>query len=317
MALAVACSGSGPPGSTVAPPPPAVASPHPSAAQPSVSESPVVPKTSASVASTPAPVPSADAAEPQTTLPPGFVQVPWDAGQGIVCGALRVENVLEAGHPPFVRVWDGSGNKVYEARGRQYKIEDVPVRMSLTVESCGDTTGDGVPELMMSERTEGAHCCYTYYVVSMTRPAKRLLMWDKGDGGHGLMPVKLREGRVWQIRSWELVFPPFDVDAGDPVLSYATTPAYPILFDLVGDQYVKRTFLFGDALRAMRADERDACKKAPDACWWDELSEWGYGLIIGDWETEKTSAVLDVELRQRLDVRAKQMKTLLRKRLGP
>ena len=169
---------------------------------------------------------------------------------------------------------------------------------------------------MMAERTEGAHCCYTYYVVSMTRPAKRLLMWDKGDGGHGLMPVKLREGRAWQIKSWELVFPPFDVDAGDPVLSYATTPAYPILFDLVGGQYVKRTFAFGDALRGMRAEGRDSCRKAPDSCSWNELDEWGYGLIIGDWDVEK-AAMQDADLRARLDARGKAMKALLRKHLGP
>ncbi len=317
MVVAVACAGSRPKPSTVVPAPLAVASPHSSAAQPSVSEPLATTSPSATALAAPAPsVSTADVPEPEK-LPLGFVEVPWETGQGIACGALRIENVFETGHPPFVRVWDRSGNKVYEARGRQYKIEDVPVRMSLTVESCGDTTGDGVPELMMAERTEGAHCCHTYYVVSMTRPAKRLLMWEKGDGGHGLMPVKLIKGRAWQIRSWELVFPPFDVEAGDPVLSYATTPAYPILFELVGDQYVKRTFLFGNALRGMRTEGRDSCRRAPDSCWWNELDEWGYGLIIGDWDTEKTTAVPDADLRNRLDARAKQMKTLLRKRLGP
>jgi hypothetical protein len=271
----------------------------------------------ATTSAAPAPgVPTIDLPEPEK-LPLGFVEVPFETGEGIACGNLRIEHVFEGQSPPFVRVWDASGRKLYEAKGRQYSIEHVAVRMSLTAEVCGDTTGDGIPELLMAERTEGAHCCYTYYVVSMTRPAKRLLMWEKGDGGHGLMPVKLIKGRAWQIRSWELVFPPFDVEAGDPVLSYATTPAYPIVFELVGDQYVKRTFLFGGALRSMRTEARDACRRAPDSCSWNELDEWGYGLIIGDWDTEKATAVTDVDLRNRLDARAKQMRSLLRKHLGP
>lgn len=317
MVLAVACAGSRPKPSTVAPAPPAVGSPHSSEAQPSVSEplATTSPSDTASAAAAPS-APTIDLPEPEK-LPLGFVEVPFETGEGIACESLRIEHVFEGQSPPFVRVWDASGRKLYEAKGRQYTIEHVAVRMSLTAEVCGDTTGDGIPELLMAERTEGAHCCYTYYVVSMTRPAKRLLMWEKGDGGHGLMPVKLIKGRAWQIRSWELVFPPFDVEAGDPVLSYATTPAYPILFELVGDQYVKRTFSFGNGLRSMRTEARDACRRAPDSCSWNELDEWGYGLIIGDWDTEKTAAVPDVELRNRLDARAKQMKTLLRKRLGP
>jgi len=215
-------------------------------------------------------------------------------------------------------VTDATGKRVYQAKGREYSLGpgEPKQRMSLTVDWCGDLTADGVPELLLAERTMGAHCCYTYYVVSLTTPSRRLLMWEKGDGGHGMLPVRLRSGPAWQLLSWDIITPPFNVEAGDPVLSYATTPAFPIVFELGAGQYQKRTFAFKEGLAKRREQERAECKTEPQRCPIDELSEWGYGLIIGDWEEVKTSAVPDEALRMRLDARSGAMKQLLLSRLG-
>jgi hypothetical protein len=149
----------------------------------------------------------------------------------VACGRFRVENVFDdpTRFEPRVVVRDEQGRRVYEARGRRYQAGgpgEPEARMALLVDSCGDLTGDGVPEIVMTESTVGAHCCYTHYVVSLTPTPRRLLMWEKGDGGFGLRPERLKPGPAWQLVSTHLVYPPFDVDAGDPALSYAGIPGY-------------------------------------------------------------------------------------------
>lgn len=257
---------------------------------------------------------------PSRRLPPEFTTPGAEPEGSFTCGGFQVEHKADAtsGNEPYVRVSDASGKRVYQARGREYSAGpgEPKLRMSLMAEWCGDLGGDGVPELFLSERTIGAHCCYTYYIVSLTSPAKRLLMWEKGDGGHGMLPVKLAPGPAWQLLSWDIVTPPFKAEEGDPVLSYATTPSFPVVFALVGDRYQKRTFAFKEGLAKRRAEEREECKAEPQRCPIDELIEWGYGLIIGDWNREKLTAVPDAALRKRLDARAAAMKKLLEDRLG-
>lgn len=128
--------------------------------------------------------------EGEAPLPPGFVRMllPLPPSSGpIACGRFRVENVFDdpTRFEPRVVVRDEQGRRVYEARGRRYQLGgpgEPEARMALLVDSCGDLTGDGVPELVMTESTVGAHCCYTHYVVSLTATPRRLLMWEKGDG---------------------------------------------------------------------------------------------------------------------------------------
>lgn len=251
-------------------------------------------------------------------LPAEFL-VPSD-GQSFECGAFRVEQPADAssGNEPYVRVLDTAGTRVYQARGREYSLGagEPKQRMSLSVGWCGDVTGDGVPELFLSERTMGAHCCYTYYIVSLTSPVKRLLMWEKGDAGHELIPVRFGAPGSWQLLSWDVIDPPFRADEGDPVLSYATTPSFPVVFDFSAGRFQKRTFSHRKGLAQLREMERAECKREPERCPIDELLEWGYGLIIGDWDAQKARVVPDAELRKRLDVRAAAMKALLVRRLG-
>ncbi len=217
---------------------------------------------------------------------------------------------------PFVRVTDETGAKVYEAHGRRMEWEPGnTTRQWMSIGWCGDLTGDGVPELHLSESTMGAHCCYTYYVVSLTRPAKTLLMWDKGDGGFDLTPKKLREGSVYQVMSYDMVTPPFDPEKGEPAIGgYAGIPFYPIIFDLVGGEYRRKTLSFKSALVDMRRDNRAACVKNQD-CEDTVFFDWGLTLMIGDWATERAN-VTDPDLLRAFDARAKEMTTRLERQLG-
>lgn len=296
-----------------APSTPAGATP-PTSAGPAPGATPVT-------SSPPPPAPVAEEAEPP--LPAGFVRVAsdpdaLDAATPVACGAFQVTNVR--GDPrvwePFVRVTGPGGRKVYEAHGRRYDLDaGVQVRMSLVADVCGDLTGDGVPELILTERTLGAHCCYTHYVVSLTAPTRNLLRWEKGDSGNGLWPAKLKAGPAWQVRSVDLVSPPFDVEAGDPSVSYAGMPGFPIVFELVGDTYEKRTFRFADALRAERDAERARCATTP-GCEPYELYDWGMALLVGDWDRDKATIVADPELRAPLDRRAAAMLARMKQQLG-
>lgn len=219
-------------------------------------------------------------------------------------------------YEPFVVVNDKAGKKVYEAHGRLDSIEGDKFRRSLVVDICGDLTGDGIPEIIMTERTMGAHCCYTHYVVSLTNPSTRLLMWEKGDSGDGLVPIKLGKGKSYQLISYDRIFPPFDGKDGEPAVSYADVPGYPILFELVGSEYKARTFLLTDALRNMREKGRAECKTQP-GCEISPLYEWGLALIIGDWDQQKATILPEPEERKAFDRRSAEMRALLRRRLGP
>ncbi|MBL9028048.1 MAG: hypothetical protein JNL21_38005 [Myxococcales bacterium] len=299
------------------PPPRAPATPAASVA-PSPS---IAPPTSASAAPPPVPVAELPSAP---LLPTGFVAVPEpnlapDASR-VACGAFSIENAPSASpnnYEPFVRAYDKAGKKIYEAHGRTYELDaGISVRQSLVADVCGDLTGDGIPELILTERTMGAHCCYTHYIVSLTTPAKRLLMWEKGDSGDGMLPIRFSKSGPWQVISYARIYPPFDPEKGEPTMVYAGVPGYPIVFDYVGGEYKPRTFSFREGLRSMRQEDRAACAALPD-CEPSPFYEWGLALIIGDWETEKAKLIPDAEEREPFERRAKEFTAALRRALGP
>jgi hypothetical protein len=261
---------------------------------------------------------------PDPLLPTGFVAVsaPYDAEPlpRVACGDYSIENAPSANpnnYEPFVRAYDKAGNKIYEAHGRTYELDaGISVRQSLVVDVCGDLTGDGIPELILTERTMGAHCCYTHYIVSLTKPAKRLLMWEKGDSGDGMLPIRFSKSGPWQVISYARIYPPFDPEKGEPAMVYAGVPGYPIIFDYAGGEYKARTFAFREGLRSMRQEDRAACATRPD-CEPSPFYEWGLALIIGDWETEKAKLIPDAEERKPFERRAKEFTAALRRALGP
>lgn len=288
MLLAWGCAG--------APPAPTPSATGPSPALPTVNEA-LASASFAPLASASAPPPaaSASAAAPppppdEDPLPKGFVRV---AEEGTTpCGSLLVETPLEKDGDRtqrFVRVLRGDGKQAYEAHGRSYKLDPADknseTRMYLSVEFCGDLTGDDVPELVLTERTLGAHCCYTHYVVSMTSPSKRLMMWEKGDMGTPLIPVRYRPG-PWQIEGQVVFWPPFKVDDGDPALSYAGAPVVPVVFSLRAGEYRLTSLSFPEAYRRSRDAIEAFCKGSEDCD--GAFIAWIDSLAIGDWKKERS-----------------------------
>jgi hypothetical protein len=259
---------------------------------------------------------------PIEPLPKGFVRIPdprYDDTDHGPCGELTVFNQLDAPTAsgalgePFVRVLDGGGRQIYRARGRLYRVtadQPQPSRMSLVADICGDLTGDGVPELILTERTMGAHCCYTHYVVSLTRPTKTLLTWEKGDAGTGMRPVRAKSGRSWQLLSTVVVDPP-GLD-----LAYAFMPLLPIVFQLEGETYRPRTFRFGDYLRQRRRERRERCRDHPKWCEGSIFIDWGEALILGDWAQQKQHVDATPDVIDELDRASPATKKLLKRLLG-
>jgi hypothetical protein len=182
--------------------------------------------------------------------------------------------------------------------------------MNLLGDFCGDLTGDGVPEIFLTERSDGAHCCYTHYVFSMTSPPRRLLMWERGDAGIPIVPVKYRDGASWQLEGRVVA------DVPDPSgalgLSYATTPLVPAILSLEGGRYVLTSLSFLEPYRKQRDDALARCAKGADC---SEATVWIDSLVIGDWDMVKGS-IADTQTRDALDKQTRTMKAWLSSRLG-
>jgi hypothetical protein len=248
------------------------------------------------------------------SLPEGFVGLA-DKGE-VRCGNLVVQVLDEPGAEGirFVKVTGPTGAKVYEAHGRRYRLDaTTQLTMDLSLEFCGDLTGDGVPELLLTERTMGAHCCYTHYAISMTSPSKRLLMWEKGDAGTPVVPVRYRPGAAWQLEGLVVFWPPFNAGKGDPVLSYASAPLLPVVFSLSGGQYQLASLSFPEAYLRHRTATWAACT-GPGDCDGD-LYAWLDSVAIGDWDNVK-ARVKDAEFRRVLDARTVATRKQLLRQVG-
>lgn len=278
--------------------------------------------TTATTSSTDSDIPpttTAEAEDPGPELPKGFVYVGERASTQ--CGDLRIENLAEPkwADSRFIRVMRANGTRVYEAHGRDInfgtKKEPEMMRARLSGEFCGDLNGDAVPELVFTESTMGAHCCYTRYVVSMTEPPKRLLMWEKGDAGTQIMPVKYTPGSLWQLEDRLVFWPPFNVDQGDPVLSYASAPLVPVIFSLVNGEFVMTSLSFPAAYKKQRDELRAECAKQGGSGCDTEIIEWIDGLAIGDWSKESKN-IQDEDFRATLNRLATPTKTALARAVG-
>jgi hypothetical protein len=281
LLLAVACA-AGPTASPgEVPPPPASAPPATSvalveSAPPAVSAPPVA-----------SDEPDDPDEEPGRPLPAGFVHVSRKGEAR--CGQFRVDLPREPKGEPglvFARVRAADGSAFHEVHGREYKFDPddtTSLKMYLSVEFCGDLTGDGVPELVLTERTMGAHCCYTHQVISLTSPVKNLMTWEKGDMGTPLWPARYRPAGPWQIEGRVVFSPAFPKGDEDSLgLSYASMPVVPVVFSFQKGGYQMTSLSFPEAYRKSRAEIEARCKASPDECE-GELIVWIDSLAIGDW----------------------------------
>lgn len=150
--------------------------------------------------------------------------------------------------------------------------------------SCGDLTGDGTIELVVSYSTGGAHCCHTDVVLELVEPPRVLLAMDMGDGGYAY-PVKLRPGKGYQLVSRDMTL----AGAGLAV-PYAGVPGYPRVLDWDGEHFVDRTRRFPAFVAAERAKtlKELACEPVDSPCL-EALGAFvaASSRLVGDWPQQR------------------------------
>ncbi len=172
------------------------------------------------------------------------------------------------------RVWEGTGFRFTfgEAPGA-----DEADRAALAP-AVRDLTGDGVPELVLSDWSGGAHCCFTYYVFSL---GPRLAVLDTiplehsdqarfedrdGDGAHELRT------RDWTFAYWNT--------------SFNGSPAPEVVLELgdrgyrLAERFARRPPLSADSVRGQVARVRgewEPARRFPPVPLWRTLVEMVYG----------------------------------------
>jgi hypothetical protein len=154
-----------------------------------------------------------------------------------------------------------------------------------------DVNGDGTAELLVSDFSGGAHCCFTYYLYTR-KPGLRLLgVFDMGNGGLVFQDID-GDGLAEATGSYD-GFAYYDYP-------YAVSPFVPIVFTLKGGKYVENTKAFPgliqeslDEYLAGPAYNDEDCRKA-----W-ALAIYAHMVLLGKetsaWETIKATCpeVLD------------------------
>lgn len=179
--------------------------------------------------------------------------------------------VIRRGRAP---VWQGTGFRFTfgEAPGA-----DEGDRAALPP-AVRDLTGDGVPELVLSDWSGGAHCCFTYYVFTL---GPRLAVLDTlplehsdqarfedldGDGAHELRT------RDWTFAYWNS--------------SFNGSPAPEVILRLgdggyrLAERFARRPPLSADSVRRQVARVRgewSAASRFPPVLLWRTMAEMVYG----------------------------------------
>lgn len=112
-------------------------------------------------------------------------------------------------------------------------LEDTMVEF----QGCRDLTGDGVPEVILAQFTGGAHCCFTHHVYSLTTPPRRLLVAYSAHT-EGLEARQLDGGGPLELigADWRFAYA--------HGLSFADSPALPLVYSYRGGRYVQDTRRF-------------------------------------------------------------------------
>lgn len=126
---------------------------------------------------------------------------------------------------------------------------------SVDFQGCRDLTGDGVPEVILTQFSGGAHCCFTHSVYSLSTPPRLLL---RAESAHSeALEVSQLDGRG-----------PLELVGADwrfayaYGLSFAESPALPVVYAYRGGRYVVDTLNFPnfvlDATQRGSGDEGEA-----------------------------------------------------------
>ncbi|MEO0211275.1 MAG: VCBS repeat-containing protein [candidate division WOR-3 bacterium] len=108
-----------------------------------------------------------------------------------------------------------------------------------------DVDGDGTAELLVTDYSGGAHCCFTYYLYTRKPGLKLLGVFDMESGSLEFRDLD-GDGNLEAVGAYD-GFAYYDYP-------YAVSPWIPIVFSLKSGRYVENTEAFRDLIRE-RLDE--------------------------------------------------------------
>lgn len=143
------------------------------------------------------------------------------------CGAYTVRTVENGFDDPEDSISLIRGGRTY------VKLTDVMVEM----QQCGDITGDGVPEVVLMQFSGGAHCCATHSVYTLSTPPRRILRAFTGHGDSiGIEQLDGQGAKEILSNDWRFAYA--------YGMSFADSPALPLIYSYQGGQYVENTRAF-------------------------------------------------------------------------
>lgn len=105
---------------------------------------------------------------------------------------IRIYRDLEVGTDGVVQIFQ-KGKLVFEEQGHSYSLgaSDGDTRLDNSAQIGQDITGNGEPNLVVSQWSGGAHCCFDVYVFSIGDTFRFI---DKIEGEHGFVGFKDLDG---------------------------------------------------------------------------------------------------------------------------
>lgn len=114
-----------------------------------------------------------------------------------------------------------------------------------------DITGDGEPDLVISEWTGGANCCLTLHIFEIGPKFRKIADLDAAFGDQGPHFVKLAEGRGLQVQLYDWTFANWHSD-------FADSPAPKVILEYQHGAYQ----VAPDLMRTPTVDMKDLAAKA-------------------------------------------------------
>ncbi len=220
---------------------------------------------------TPTRAPTSTATTTATAIPtvaaiPSPLPTPGASGRA-PCGQFIVEQQVISTGPGaavgVVNLRDAQGQivKTFKANTQQFE--------SVQALYCADLTGSGAADLVLSTFSGGAHCCWTYDILAMTKDLPSLLHWEAGNGGINRFAVL--SGKL-----------PYEIIASDDRFAYAfdlpyvASPFLPVVFAYHDGKYIAATRDYPQILRDDQALGQDEVNR----CAGDETCQKDFALKI-------------------------------------
>jgi hypothetical protein len=137
-------------------------------------------------------------------------------------------------------------------------------REDAIIEMGTDITGEGIPNLVVSEWTLGAHCCFQFYIFELGEQVRLLTQIDAGHAGYSHF-VDIDDDGIVEFTTHDSTFAYWNY-------SFAHSPAPAVILRLVNEQYLLAIDAMFQPLPSQDEIRKEVEYIRQDTYWWNE---WG------------------------------------------